>query len=101
MVNLLRDLISGLDDTVGAWDDFWRKEIGYFQDDDEPLASSSSLELSIAAVGKAMSTLKTLLLKLKDLEKKLCKDNPQGVSPLSLTSNTETKYKYLLDTEAN
>jgi len=84
MVNLLRDWISGLSDTVGAWDEFRRNEIGYFQDNNEPPTSSSSLKSSIAAVSKAISTLNALLPKLKDLEKKLCRDNPQGVSQLTL-----------------
>ena len=79
MVHLLRDLISGLSDTVGAWDEFRRHEIGFFQDDGEPL-TSSPLKPSVNAVGKTLSKLKALLLKLTDLEKKLCKDNPQGVS---------------------
>ena len=78
MVNHLRDLISSLSDTVGAWDEFRQNEIGYFQDDDELSTSLSSLKSS--AVGKAISTFNALLPKLKDLEEKLCSGNPHGVS---------------------
>ena len=79
MVNILRDFISRLSDTVWAWNEFLRNQIGYFQDD-EPLATLSSPKSPVAAVDKTISTLRVLLLKLEGLEKKLCKDNPQGVS---------------------
>ncbi|KAH8585450.1 hypothetical protein B0O99DRAFT_603293, partial [Bisporella sp. PMI_857] len=87
MVNILRDLIDRLSDTVGAWDEFWRNEIGFFQDDDEPSTSSQWLKSSIAAVSKAVSTLNALLPKLKDLEKKLCKDSPQGLNAHLIIEN--------------
>ena len=85
MVRLLRQLISGLSDTVGAWGEFQRKEIGYFLIDGESPSAPSppSLRSSVAAVDKAFSFLKVLLRKLRDLEKQLCEDNPQGVSHLS------------------
>jgi len=85
MVRLIRQLISGLSDTVGAWDEFERKEIGYFLYDGESPSTSSppSLKSSVAAVDKAFSALKVLLRKLRDLEKELCEDNPQGVSHIS------------------
>lgn len=85
MVRLLRQLIGGLSDTVGAWDEFQRKEIGYFLYDGESPTASSSLKSSVAAVDKAFSALKVLLRKLRDLEKELCEDNPQGVSHLSFS----------------
>ena len=84
MVKLLRQLISGLSDTVGAWDEFRQKEIGYFLCvDGEPPTTSSPLKPSVAAVDKAFSELKVLLRKLQDLRKEMCEDNPQGVRHIS------------------
>jgi hypothetical protein len=82
MVGLLRQLISGLSDTVGAWDKFQRKEIGYFLYDGESSTAASTLKSSVNAVDNAFWDLKDLLRKLRDLESELCKDNPQGVSHL-------------------
>ena len=83
MVKLLRQLISGISDTVGAWDEFQRKEIGYFLYDGDSPTTSSSLKPSVAAVDKAFSELSSLLRKLQDLRNELCEDNPQGVCHLS------------------
>jgi hypothetical protein len=83
MVKLLRQLISGLSDTVGAWDEFQRKEIGYFLYDGDSPTTSSSLKPSVAAVDKAFSELSGLLRKLQDLRNELYEDNPQGVCHLS------------------
>ena len=83
MVRLLRQLISSLADIVGAWDKFQRKDLGYFIYDGETSSASSSLKFSVNAVDKAFWDLKDDLRKLHDLERELCKDNPQGVSHLS------------------
>ena len=84
MVMLLRQLINRLSDTVGAWVKFQRKEIGYFLYDGESSTAASCLKSSLDAVDNAFWDLKDLLRKLRDLERELCQDNPQGVS-LSLT----------------
>jgi len=83
MVRLLRQLTGRLSDTVVAWDEFQRKEIGYFLYDGESPTASSSLKTSAAAIDKTFSDLKALLRKLQCLQKELCEDNPQGVSHLS------------------
>jgi len=83
MVKLLRQLISGLSDTVGAWAEFQRKETGYFLYDGDSPITSSSLKPSVDAVDKAFSGLNGLLRKLQDLRIELCEDNPQGVCHLS------------------
>ena len=88
MVNRLRDLISCLSGTIRAWKEFERNDIEYFHSNDEPSASSPSLDSSIAAVRKTFLKLEALLPRLQDLEGKLCNDNPQGVSHLS-RSNVE------------
>jgi hypothetical protein len=85
MVKLLTKLISRLSDTICAWDQFNKNEIGHFlydEGDHHPTASSP-LKASVAAVEKAYSDLNGFLRKLQKLEKELCKDNPQGVSHLS------------------
>lgn len=83
MVMLLRQLISPLSDTVEAWDEFRREEIGYFLYDGEYPTASSSLKPSAAAVKKTFSDLNAILRKLEALRKELCEDHPQGVSHLS------------------
>lgn len=80
MVELLRQLISGLSDTVGAWGKFKQTEIGYFLYEGESGASSSSLKPWLASIDKAFGELKGLRRKLQDLERELYQDNPQGVS---------------------
>jgi hypothetical protein len=75
MVKLLNRLISCVSETIGALDEFYGKEIGYFLDDESP-----SLKSSISAIDKAYTQLRGLLLKLQRLQKELCVDNPQGVS---------------------
>jgi hypothetical protein len=89
MVRLLRQLISGLSDTVGTWGEFRRKEIEYFLCDGESPTVSSSLKSSVAAVNKAFSDLKVHLRKLRDLEKELCEDNPQGLNAYLSFGNHE------------
>jgi hypothetical protein len=84
MVELLRLLRNRLSDTVAAWDEFRRGEIGYFNDG-ESTAVLSPLKDSIGAVNKAFSDLKEVLRKLRDLERELCEDSPQGVSHFSRT----------------
>jgi hypothetical protein len=92
MVKLLRQLIRGLSDTVGAWEKFQRKEIGYFLHDGKHSTAPPSLKLSVSAVDKAFSELKELHRKLEELKKELCEDNPQGVSRLL---HSEFKYELL------
>ena len=82
MVKLLRQLIRRLSDTVGGWDKFQRKEIGYFLYDEKPSTALPSLKPSVDAVDTAFLELKEILRKLQALEKELCEDNPQGVSLL-------------------
>jgi hypothetical protein len=84
MVELLRLLRNRLSDTVAAWDEFRRGEIGYFNDG-ESTAVLSPLKDSMGAVNKAFSDLKEILRKLRDLERELCEDSPQGVSHFSRT----------------
>jgi len=79
MVALLRLLRNRLSDTVAAWDEFRGGEIGYFNDG-ESTAVVSPLENSMGAVNKAFSDLKEIFRKLRDLERELCEDSPQGVS---------------------
>jgi hypothetical protein len=83
MVRLLTKLTSRLSDTICAWEQFRKNEIGYFLSDGEPPTASTALKPSVAAVDKAYSDLSDFLRKLQKLEKELCKDNPQGVSHLS------------------
>jgi hypothetical protein len=82
MVKLLRQLISGLSDTVDVWDQFSRKEIGYFRCQSDPPTASSPLKSSIAAIENAFWKLKVLRGKLHNLREELCAENPQGVSCL-------------------
>ena len=77
MMKLLVQLISPLSDTIEAWDEFQRKEVGFFLHDESP-----SLRPSIVATSKAFAKLKILLLKLERLKKELNNDNPQSVSHL-------------------
>ena len=83
MVKLLRQLISGLSDTVGGWEKFQRKDIGYFLNHIKSPTTTSHLDSSVDAVGKAFLELMHLLRKLQSLKNELCEDNPQGVSRLS------------------
>jgi hypothetical protein len=82
MVRLLGQLISRLSDTIGAWDEFRRSDIGFFLYDGKSRTASSSLKSSVSAVDKAFSDLKGLLRRLQYLEKELCRDKPQRVSHL-------------------
>jgi hypothetical protein len=85
MGNLLTKFISRLSDTIRAWDQFQKNEIGHFlYDEEHPTTSPPHLKASVAAVDKAYSDLNGFLWKLQKLQKDLCKDNPQGVSHLSL-----------------
>jgi hypothetical protein len=79
-VTLLRKLISGLGDTVDAWNRFQRRDIGYFIFDDELPTNSSSLKCSVNAVDNVFLDLKDILRKLRQMERGLCQDSPQGVS---------------------
>jgi hypothetical protein len=90
MVTLLRKLISKLGDTIDAWDRFQRKDIGYFLFDDELSTTASLLKCSVSEVDNVFLDLKDILRKLRQLEKGLCQDNPQGVSDFisSLGVNT-------------
>lgn len=105
MVKLLTQLISGLSETVGAWDEFEQYEIGHFLFDGEFATVSSPLISSIAAVRKVFSDLKVLLRKLEQLERELCKDNPQGVSHLFPTllfcSGTVSAYSGNMEADSN
>ena len=83
MVKLLRQLISCLSEAVGAWEKFQRKDIEYFLYDGNSLKAASYLKPSLNAVDKVFWDLKGLLRKLRELERELCQDNPQGVSLLS------------------
>jgi hypothetical protein len=96
MVKLLTQLICGLSDTVHAWDEFQRNDIGYFLFDGDSQTASSPLEESIRAVIKTFSDLNMVLQKLQELKKELCKDSPQGVSHLQ-TPNLRTNYLHLLE----
>jgi hypothetical protein len=80
MLKLLRQLISRVSDTIEAWDEFCRKDIGYFLDDDTP--SSLSLKHSIGAVDSGFAKMRCLLSRLQRLQKELSQDSPQGVSRL-------------------
>jgi hypothetical protein len=82
MVALLRRLRNRLSDTVAAWDEFRGGEIGYFNDG-EYTPVSSPLKNSMGNVNKAFSDLKEILRKLRDLERELCEDSPQGASYFS------------------
>jgi hypothetical protein len=75
MVQLLRKLISSLSDTIGAWDEFRGRELGYFLPDNSP-----HLDCSMNVVDKAFRNMNGILSKLQKLEKELCQDSPQGVS---------------------
>jgi len=101
MVRLLRQLTGRLSDTVVAWDEFQRKEIGYFLYDGESPTASSSLKTSAAAIDKTFSDLKALLRKLQCLQKELCEDNPQGVSHLSCPNMKANVSIGLRDADAN
>ena len=83
MVTLLRQLISDLSHTVGAWDEFRQREIGYFLYDGESPTASSLLKPSVVAIDKVFSELRVLHRKLEALKRELCEDHPQGVSHLS------------------
>ena len=82
MVELLRLLRKRLSDTVATWDEFREGEIGYFNDD-ESTAAWSPLKDSVGTVNTAFSDLKGILRKLRDLERELGEDSPQGVSYFS------------------
>jgi hypothetical protein len=66
---LLGTLTRALTETVEAWTEFQRKQIGYFDDDE-----------SIDTVDNAFSDLRGLLQKLQNLTKQCCEDNPRIVS---------------------
>jgi hypothetical protein len=80
MQRLLRRLQSCLGDTVGAWDKFTKKDIGYFLFDDECPATSSRLKCSVNAVDNVFLDLKDILRKLRHLEDEVKQENPQRVS---------------------
>jgi hypothetical protein len=84
MVELLRRLKNRLSDAIATWDEFRGAEIGYFYDSDST-AVLSPLKVSMGAVNKSFSDLKEILRKLRDLERELCEDSPQGVSHFSWT----------------
>lgn len=77
MVKLLRLLISGLFDTIQAWDQFAEKEIGYLRCPNDP---RNALASPLDAIEKAFREMKKLHKKLQNLRKELCEENPQGVS---------------------
>jgi hypothetical protein len=83
LVELLRQLIRLLSRTVEAWDEFQRKEIGYFLYDGESPTASPSLRPSLDNIDRVFSNLKGCLRKLQDFEKELRDDHPHGVSRLS------------------
>ncbi|PVH77593.1 hypothetical protein DL98DRAFT_266351 [Cadophora sp. DSE1049] len=68
MTNFLRLLGRKLSDTVAAWDSFRENGIYYFDDD------------SVSPVETAFGKLKAHLQKLRDLEKELRDDNPDGLN---------------------
>ena len=76
MVNLLEQLISSLSDTVQAWEEFQRKEIGYFLYGSDSLNCSAPLRPIVDAIDKEFSQLRDNLLKLERLRKELCEANP-------------------------
>ena len=95
MVTLLRKLISKLGDTIDAWDRFQRKDIGYFLFDDGLPTTASLLKCSVNEVDNVFLDLKDILRKLRQLEKGLCQDNPQGVSDFISSLGIKTVILYL------
>jgi hypothetical protein len=86
MVKLLRRLISRLGDTLDAWDKFKRKDIGYFLIDNGVPTESRVLTSSVNEVDNVFLELNSIVKKLRQLEKGLVQDSPQGVSDLSVMS---------------
>lgn len=82
MVRLLRRLLSGLGNTVDAWDRFVKKDLEFFSFDDGVLTTSPLLISSLNAVDAVFTDLKDIHKKLRQLEEELCRDSPQGVSHL-------------------
>ncbi|KAH6720868.1 hypothetical protein BKA61DRAFT_668764 [Leptodontidium sp. MPI-SDFR-AT-0119] len=68
MTNFLRLLGMKLSDTVAAWDSFRENGIYYFND------------YSVIPIETAFGELKAQLQKLRDLEKELRQDNPDGLN---------------------
>ena len=80
MVVLLRDLICRLGATVDAWEEFERKDIGYFQFDDDSPTSDEFLKELGNSVETIFSRLRNILRRFHQLENELRQDSPQGVS---------------------
>jgi hypothetical protein len=80
MVMLLRSLICRLGDTVDAWEGFQRKDIGYFQFDDDSPTSALFLKDLVNSVETIFSHLRYILRRFHQLENELRQDSPQGVS---------------------
>jgi hypothetical protein len=95
MVELLRRLTNRLSDFVACWDEFRGGKIGYFNDG-ESTAVLSPLKDSMGAVNKAFSDLREILRKLRDLERELCEDCPQGVSHSSWTDMDANQNRCML-----
>jgi len=70
-LELLRQLIRRLSDTIEAWDEFQRKEIGYFLYDGESPTASPSLRPLLHSIDRVFSKFKGYLRKLQDFEKEL------------------------------
>ncbi|PMD45421.1 hypothetical protein L207DRAFT_508317 [Hyaloscypha variabilis F] len=79
MVMLLRSLICRLGDTVDAWEGFQRKDIGYFQFDDDSPTSALFLKDLVNSVETIFSHLRYILRRFHQLENELRQDSPQGL----------------------
>ena len=77
MVALLILLAGGLSETVDAWYEFQRTDIGYFLHEEGSSTNSPSLKPLVGSIDKTFSNLRLRLRKLEGLLKEL---DPQGVS---------------------
>lgn len=93
MMHLLRDLISALHDTVGAWEKFERSSITYFSHHGKlPNSSQVDQSVSVATIGKTFTDLKDILHKLEYLEKTL----GESVSQIKSFLGKEDKIHHLV-----
>lgn len=79
MSKLSGDLATVLFNTIEAWDEFQRKQIGYFHDNGDQSVESRGMRGSLDGIGDSYSRLRSFLSKLERSRDTLAGINRQAV----------------------